>query len=146
MEFKICKVCLKEKPLTDFDAPLGKRKFTKWVWYICKECQYNKKSETQKKYRELHPYNYKEDKNRKLRKRYWIWIQDYDSMLKFQNYKCAICWAEDISKRRAFAIDHCHNTWKIRWLLCSNCNTWIGNLKDDIDLLQKAITYLQQYL
>lgn len=40
-------------------------------------------------------------------------------------------------------LDHCHKTNDIRGLLCGNCNTGIGQMKDDVDKLQKAIDYLK---
>lgn len=40
-------------------------------------------------------------------------------------------------------LDHCHETNDIRGLLCGNCNTGIGQMKDDVDKLQKAIDYLK---
>lgn len=42
-------------------------------------------------------------------------------------------------------VDHCHNTGKLRGLLCQTCNTGIGHLKDDIQTLQKAIKYLEKH-
>ena len=40
-------------------------------------------------------------------------------------------------------IDHCHKTGIVRGVLCTNCNTALGKLKDDIDLFRKAIKYLK---
>lgn len=39
-------------------------------------------------------------------------------------------------------IDHDHSTGLIRGILCTNCNTGIGMLGDDVDTLTKAIDYL----
>lgn len=41
-------------------------------------------------------------------------------------------------------IDHCHKTKIVRGVLCTNCNTTLGKLKDDISLLKKSIKYLTQ--
>lgn len=40
------------------------------------------------------------------------------------------------------SIDYCHKTNKIRGLLCSNCNTALGLVKDSKDILGKMIKYL----
>jgi len=40
------------------------------------------------------------------------------------------------------AVDHCHNTNKVRELLCSACNILLGKAKDNISILQSAINYL----
>ena len=41
-------------------------------------------------------------------------------------------------------VDHCHNTGKYRGLLCVTCNTGLGAFKDNVDLMQKAIEYLNE--
>lgn len=43
---------------------------------------------------------------------------------------------------KKLSVDHCHKTGKVRGLLCSNCNTAIGLLKEDINVLKNAINYL----
>ncbi len=53
---------------------------------------------------------------------------------------CAICGGVDTD--RQLSIDHCHKTLNIRGLLCRACNTAIGLLKDDINLVGKAFLYL----
>ena len=63
-------------------------------------------------------------------------------MLAAQDGKCAICGTTSTGNRKAFHVDHDHKTGKVRGLLCSNCNTGIGNLRDDIGLLNRAIEYL----
>lgn len=80
-----------------------------------------------------------------LRTRYGITSADYEELLKAQDYKCAICEREQCKTGRNFAVDHNHETNKIRGLLCSNCNVGIGNLKDSIPLLRKSIDYLEKY-
>ena len=68
---------------------------------------------------------------------------DYNNMLKSQNYCCAICGTDTpTGKWKVFAVDHDHTTGKVRSLLCNECNRGIGLLKDSPDLLMKAATYL----
>ena len=67
-----------------------------------------------------------------------------------QNNKCAICEREFVYTPH---IDHDHECCSgktscgkcIRSLLCHNCNTAIGNLKDSPELLRKAATYLEEW-
>ena len=40
-------------------------------------------------------------------------------------------------------IDHSHKNEKIRGILCNWCNTALGNFHDNIELLKKAILYLE---
>ena len=52
--------------------------------------------------------------------------------------------AEETDYQRRMHIDHCHDTGAVRGLLCHGCNTGIGSLNDDIELLQRAIDYLRE--
>ena len=79
-------------------------------------------------------------------KKYGIDHHQYTTMLTEQNYCCKICGTsiEDNSKR--LAVDHCHVNGMVRSLLCHNCNVGLGNFKDDIDIMEKAISYLKEYI
>ena len=112
--------------------------------YYCKECRSKLSKAYGLIYRQKNPYNPKRDKNNKLKYAYGIDLVIYNEILKNQNNKCAICGTESTGKRKNFSVDHCHKTGKVRGLLCSNCNAGIGNLRDDITLLEKAIWYLKQ--
>lgn len=74
---------------------------------------------------------------------------DYESLVESQNNKCAICNNNEkaVDKRknieRSLAVDHCHETGKIRGLLCTNCNIGLGQFKDSLYLLDKAKKYLE---
>ena len=46
-------------------------------------------------------------------------------------------------KRIALVVDHCHDTNRVRGLLCTNCNVAIGHMKDDVERLRAAISYLE---
>jgi hypothetical protein len=59
-----------------------------------------------------------------------------------QNGKCAIC-NEEPSTQRGLHVDHCHDSGKVRGLLCHGCNTALGSFKDNPDLLTKAIEYIR---
>lgn len=62
-------------------------------------------------------------------------------MLTSQGGTCAICHGTATVGR--LAVDHCHLTGKVRGLLCTNCNTALGKLKDSKELLLNAINYLE---
>lgn len=100
-----------------------------------------------KKVREYNKKNPKAKLNQHLRE-YGITIEDYDTMLKSQDYKCAICRCriEDLGKYkyRPLFIDHNHKTGRVRGLLCNNCNFILGHAKDDISILENAIKYLKE--
>jgi hypothetical protein len=71
-----------------------------------------------------------------------------------ENYKCPICLKnkdqlKGVGGKRAktpWAVDHNHFTKKFRGYLCHNCNRAIGNFKDDIERLWRAIEYLSKTL
>lgn len=86
--------------------------------------------------------------NRLLKKKYGITYEDYKRMLADQGGKCGLCECDDPSKSNSytkfFAVDHCHETGKVRGLLCFKCNIILGHAKDSPEFLQKAIQYLKR--
>lgn len=73
-------------------------------------------------------------------KQYGITIDDYNEMYQRQGGKCWIC----EKKFDTLCIDHCHDTGKIRKLICQKCNSGIGFLKDNAYLAAKAFIYLYE--
>lgn len=78
----------------------------------------------------------------RLKRHFGITVEDYRAMFEKQGGVCAICGAPPPNKR-GFHVDHDHKTGKIRGLLCHHCNVGIGNLRDSIDMLRKALAYLE---
>lgn len=69
----------------------------------------------------------------------------YRKLLAQQNNRCAICGIPaGRVLRSALAADHCHKTQTVRGLLCHHCNLGIGNFKDSVARLEKAIAYLKR--
>lgn len=83
--------------------------------------------------------NFNQRKNTALKHNYGITLEDYEIMFKNQEGKCFIC---NVLKE-VLHVDHCHETDKVRGLLCGNCNKALGLLKDNISVLNKAIDYLR---
>lgn len=75
-----------------------------------------------------------------LKSKYGITLEAYDLFFEAQQGRCAICGNKQRNKR--LAVDHDHQTGKVRGLLCVSCNMGLGCFKDHIDYLSKAITYL----
>lgn len=77
-------------------------------------------------------------------------IDQYHEMRDKQNNRCAICLSEEIRKETGskkvsrLSIDHCHETKKVRGLLCRSCNSSIGLLKEDPIRMYRAIRYIKQ--
>lgn len=81
-------------------------------------------------------------KNSELRKRFGITLEDYTNMYNEQDGKCKICNIQGNIVGFSLCVDHNHDTGKVRGLLCNTCNLGIGNLKDSVDNLKRAIEYL----
>lgn len=83
--------------------------------------------------------------NRKyVLKEYSISQEDYDLLVFKQKDKCAICGGSDKRhNRNNWCIDHCHKENYVRGLLCVQCNVLLGNANDDVEILKKAIKYLE---
>ena len=76
----------------------------------------------------------------KLQLKYGIDLSGYKEMLQEQDGVCSIC---QTYKNEQLCVDHCHQTGIVRGLLCKKCNTVIGMLNDDVDILKNAIQYLE---
>lgn len=101
----------------------------------------------QKKWREANKeFNIGRQRPYQLKLKYNMVQADYDTLLKQQNYKCAICSTDKpTGKWKVFAVDHDHETNNVRGLLCNECNRGIGLLKDNPELLMKAASYLEKH-
>lgn len=132
---KICTSCKEGKTLGEFHK---NRNREDGRHDQCKEC------------RKLFSVNNKErlsekDREYRLKNKFGLTVDEYDSLFETQQGCCAICGTHQVNLSRRLAVDHCHNSGEVRGLLCPNCNTGIGNLRDSIELLQKGVKYLEKY-
>lgn len=70
-------------------------------------------------------------------------VAEYDEMLHAQNGVCAICGRPPKAIR--LAVDHNHQTGKIRALLCGPCNTALSHVEHESDFSKKALIYLEAH-
>lgn len=75
-----------------------------------------------------------------LKKLYGITIAQYDAMVDKQGGVCRIC--ESLPGKRRLGVDHCHDTGRIRGLLCFKCNAAIGFLNDNPTAVIRLLAYL----
>jgi hypothetical protein len=143
---KRCRACATHKPLSDFYSyrPYPSRSAPRYD-SRCKSCTHNGKTSTKPaipctKPRASGPRDTRETW---LRRRYKISVQTYNNMLQAQGGLCAIC--RQSSGNRNLHVDHCHETGKVRGLLCVSCNTGLGKLKDSPTVLRAAIEYLLEH-
>jgi hypothetical protein len=134
---KWCSTCQQWLPLSEF----GKNKTTaSGLQDRCKTC-----SNTLARPRK--PRTKEQRLKARLKTKYGITLEEYDQMLKAQNGKCAICGTRKSGNKQTnrLAVDHDHETGFIRGLLCSACNSGLGNFKDKTQFLAKAILYLETH-
>jgi hypothetical protein len=96
-----------------------------------------------------------------LRTKYGISVQEYDALRAAQGYRCAICRRHEdeipavrLGRPRLdgrptaepfkLVVDHCHDSRRVRGLLCTGCNSAIGHFRDDPAALRAALAYLDQ--
>lgn len=80
-----------------------------------------------------------------LKKAFGLTLAAYDALLESQGGKCAICKVDACPSGKSLAVDHDHQTGKIRALLCMHCNTGLGKFFDRPDLLREAALYLEKH-
>lgn len=87
----------------------------------------------------------KKDFRRNLRKKFNMSEAEYFTKYEQQNNGCAICKKPKSTSGRFLAVDHNHKTLEIRGLLCNECNTALGLLNENPDLMQNMIDYIKKY-
>lgn len=69
-------------------------------------------------------------------------IEDYDTLLESQRGVCKLCGAAPTTKR--LAVDHCHETGRIRGLLCFMCNrNLIGRIEKKGINPEEIVNYMR---
>lgn len=124
---KKCLRCREAKPFSEFHK---NRSEPDGAAVYCKAC-----ARVRDKF-----YN---DHRREVYKKYGLSLKDYAGLLERQGGKCAVCRGGNNGVR--FAVDHDHQTGKIRGLLCTGCNIGIGQFKEDPRTMLRAIRYLRQH-
>lgn len=117
---------------------------------LCNKCYFlipenrEKRRIWQKNYRRKNlEYRRKIENKSTFKHRYGITKFDFEEIFKKQQYKCKICGKTQLDLKQLFHLDHNHKNFKIRGILCPDCNKGLGFFSDDINLLQKAVGYLK---
>lgn len=119
-------------------------------YVICRACTKAADKKARDKLRTENPKLLEERSRRNnLRVIFNIELEDYESMLKQQNYVCAICNRPETTvvrgKLARLAVDHDHKTGKIRQLLCGKCNKALGLFDESVDIMLNAIEYVRKH-
>ena len=78
------------------------------------------------------------------RRTYGVSEEEIRAMMDRQKGCCDICKESLDHLNRNYCIDHSHTTNEVRGLLCSKCNTGIGQFNDSPESLRSAIEYLDK--
>ena len=78
-------------------------------------------------------------------RKYGITADRFFELMALQSEACAICRARFAwsGKQTKPHIDHCHHSKMVRGLLCNRCNTVLGLVADNEQLLAALIEYLK---
>ena len=77
-----------------------------------------------------------------LRLKYNWTLEDYNKTLNDQGGVCGVCGTSPpFGNQKRLFVDHCHETGKVRGLLCPKCNQIVGNLES----VNRYINQLEAY-
>lgn len=151
---KLCRQCNRVLPLDRFGIRRGDRPRSK-----CRECESESSKQHGKKMRREYPAIVKRKRKEWIRKnslrhsltvkrntmRRWGFSEEKIKEvinLWEKTDCCEICGIhKDICG--TLHIDHNHDSGNFRGFLCGKCNTGLGQLRDNIEILRKAISYLE---
>lgn len=72
-------------------------------------------------------------------------VADYEAMVEAQEGCCALCGTDKPWARSdKWAVDHDHETGKVRGLLCHACNKALGLFKDNPVVMRRAAEYVER--
>lgn len=143
---KTCSKCGEVKPLSSFGKAKG---YADGHRGQCTQCRtaYNatwtaqwKKTPKGRRYEENRK---QQEKVRQLFNDYGLIEDDYQAILRSQDYRCAICGSDKPGGQWGrFVVDHCHRTGRVRGILCDSCNKRLGRLGDSLDKIAPFVDYL----
>lgn len=129
---KWCWMCKSAKPLASFHSDRASRD---GLNARCRAC-------SSERARIVHrEHTTEENFTSHLRGRYGLTLEQWNEMASAQGGRCAIC--GEVPKK--LVVDHCHDTMKVRALLCHACNKGIGHFGDDAALVTRAGEYLTHH-
>lgn len=146
---KVCTKCGIEQSIENFyersDQP-GKRR------YECKPCLRASNRERHKRYLENPDWVRRRDRwlrEGQLAKDYGISLSTYQRMFDRQGGRCAVCGESEYRKvgnrTVALCVDHDHRTGEVRALLCNDCNTALGLMREGARRISMLLDYATRF-
>ena len=100
----------------------------------CRECRRKRVVQAKSK------LSFEEKKAIYLKNTYGISLEDFYRMVARQGSRCLGC--QEIFVPKDLCVDHDHNSGIVRGLLCNNCNTVLGRVKESDGILYRLSAYL----
>ncbi|MEV6761999.1 endonuclease VII domain-containing protein [Streptomyces sp. NPDC051105] len=73
-----------------------------------------------------------------FKRKYGLTEVERDALIASQHGVCCIC-----PSAPAAHVDHCHETGRVRGVLCFSCNAALGQFKDQPDVIRRAAAYVE---
>jgi len=150
LEYKKCTICKNLLPIDYYHKRGLLKSGTCSYKSACKKCHSEDGLSRYRIKKKEHPLSRKQSSYRYTIKTYYsLSEQDFNNLHENQDMSCKICLIKINNvfkdyKGANVAVDHCHDTGKVRGLLCRKCNSGIGLLKDSPKLLKRALIYLEE--
>ncbi len=125
----------------DCGAQFGHTPITGRVPLRCPEHTQQETTRRQREY--MSQFNPTVQRDRNLKTKYGITLEQWNKLWAEQGEVCAICGTDTPTNNRGWATDHDHETGAVRGILCFSCNTGLGSFADSPEVLLKAVAYLQ---
>ena len=153
-QHKVCTKCGENKPFSEYYTDKSRTDKKRGSCGVCDSAysrgwkKANPVNDEQREKRRLRSKKHREEnpdyaKGLSLKTLYGITFDEYNDMFIEQGGSCAICGKHQSEMKKSIHVDHCHATGKVRGLLCSNCNTALGLLKEDINIVRNVLKYLE---
>jgi hypothetical protein len=117
----------------------------------------DRQKEANKRYREKYPEKHIGERTEKykaavrervrlhrLKNKYKITQEEWDILFEAQGKACAICKATEPGTKYHWHTDHCHDTNKVRGILCHRCNSFLLRYGTTPEILRAAASYLER--
>lgn len=166
---KVCGDCKQIKPLLEFyKKPNGHPRSACRTCHSAATRRWNEENReyrlayvkewNAKNFEKRREYNRKERENRtpekisrdrdynfswKLKRKYGLSLKEWKDLLSSQEGVCALCRKRENSNSYKLNVDHCHETGRVRGLLCSPCNRALGVLGDTPEKIEHVLGYVR---
>ena len=142
---KVCRICKEARKL---DAFYVRPKSIDGLRHECKKCH---GKNGRKNYLRRKPAIDEKLRTQHLMRQYKMTPEQWQGLYDSQEGKCAICCCAEMKYNnkskttQKLCADHDHTTGKVRGLACNRCNTILGRVNEDVNLLRAMLAYLERH-